>query len=495
MAASWDLAHSDARSKVEQIVDDARLRDLQHSNDGIVGRQGTTDPWMPTDASVDTKDAGKKKRVNRAAKLKQCKLDVRREQWLAQGKPIKSDLMQTQIDNPIKSESPNGIVSETRSPHPGERENNCNDGFSTLITYDMGKRQMDVTAEGKKNRAPNGMESPIITPKVEFPLRMQFLDTRTGGKDGGLCVINVPIPGSEDKEQKIGNDDPDVVQVESSLSFAAESKIERGDSDISEVRGKPSARVEGIAVEKPQTRRPGCDYSRRSSSDMSVSLSRSSSSLGTSGSGSSLSSSSCAGSGSDGDDDNRGAEDDWETAADMLHVQDSPQHKHHPLNDQSTEPSFKGSDSSVKRSMGLLSSDLQNSVLKPQYKYKSGPFGNRIRGNAGKAWRPDDVYRPPTLPRLSKQLSFPLQPGIPAWSSVHGNMWGSSPAPSYCPICTEELDVTDSSFLPCVCGFRLCLFCHHKISSDDGRCPGCRKLYNSEGAMKLSRSSTVRPRV
>ncbi|KAL7232453.1 hypothetical protein ACSBR2_010476 [Camellia fascicularis] len=32
-----------------------------------------------------SKDPGKKKRTNRLAKLKQSKLDVRREQWLSQG--------------------------------------------------------------------------------------------------------------------------------------------------------------------------------------------------------------------------------------------------------------------------------------------------------------------------------------------------------------------------------------------------------------------------
>eukprot|EP00249_Psilotum_nudum_P013513 c24373_g1_i2 orf=352-1833(-) len=493
MAASWDLAHSDARSKVEQIVDDARLRDLQHSNDGIVGRQGTTDPWMPTDASVDTKDAGKKKRVNRAAKLKQCKLDARREQWLAQGKPIKAGKLQTQIDSPVKCQSPNGIVGETRSPCKVRRENNCNDGFCSLITYDMAERQTNVTAEETNARAANGKESHMINSKHEFASGIQFLDIRTEQKELGLSVVNITTPGSEDKEPRTGNKDVAVVHAKSSQSLSAESKIQReAESNISRANETPSTRVDGILVEKPQNRGSSCDYSRQSGTDMS--LSRSGSSFGTSRSGSSLSS--CAGSGSD--DDDRDGENDWEAAADALHLQVSPQHKHHASNNLCTESSLKsstGSDPFVKRSVGLSSSDLQNAVLKPQYKYKSGSFGNRVRADVGRAWRPDDVSRPSTLPRLSTQLSFPLQPGIPAWTSIRGSVWGSSPAPSYCPICTEELDVTDSSFLPCICGFRLCLFCHHKISSDDGRCPGCRKLYNSEGAMKLSRSSTVRPRV
>ena len=50
-----------------------------------------------------------------------------------------------------------------------------------------------------------------------------------------------------------------------------------------------------------------------------------------------------------------------------------------------------------------------------------------------------------------------------------------------CPICTEDLDETDRSFIPCPCGYQLCLFCYKKIQEDKsgqagaGLCPGCRK--------------------
>ncbi|PWA61332.1 RING/U-box superfamily protein [Artemisia annua] len=46
-----------------------------------------------------------------------------------------------------------------------------------------------------------------------------------------------------------------------------------------------------------------------------------------------------------------------------------------------------------------------------------------------RAWRPDDAYRP------------------------------------------QDLDLTDSSFLPCPCGYRLCLFCYKRILEDNGRYP------------------------
>ncbi|CBI15100.3 unnamed protein product, partial [Vitis vinifera] len=99
----------------------------------------------------------------------------------------------------------------------------------------------------------------------------------------------------------------------------------------------------------------------------------------------------------------------------------------------------------------------------------------------GQAWRADDAFRPQSLPNLSKQHSFPMNSdrhyghgGVPwARSSV-------AAIPISCPICYEDLDFTDSSFLPCSCGFRLCLFCHKRILEEDGRCPGCRKPYDCD---------------
>eukprot|EP00850_Spirogloea_muscicola_P022861 SM000315S11898 [mRNA] locus=s315:102351:105312:- [translate_table: standard] len=139
-------------------------------------------------------------------------------------------------------------------------------------------------------------------------------------------------------------------------------------------------------------------------------------------------------------------------------------------------------------------------VLKPEYKSHPGTLGRLGRAASGRAWRPDDVTRPPTLPQLNRAQSLHIPASFttgPQWSSPHhlkGAMWGVPPPPPslFCPICTEELDHTDTSFIPCNCGFRLCLFCHHRIASDDGRCPGCRKAYSTEASAKLPRSSSLR---
>ncbi|KAL4559252.1 hypothetical protein LXL04_031387 [Taraxacum kok-saghyz] len=98
-----------------------------------------------------------------------------------------------------------------------------------------------------------------------------------------------------------------------------------------------------------------------------------------------------------------------------------------------------------------------------------------------RAWRPDDAFRPQSLPNLLKQNSFPCFKNVSS--------------PSTCPICCEDLDMTDTSFLPCPCGYRLCLFCHKRILEDDGRCPGCRKQYDHHGpsnpTSKIGRSYSM----
>ncbi|KAJ3707568.1 hypothetical protein LUZ61_011273 [Rhynchospora tenuis] len=147
--------------------------------------------------------------------------------------------------------------------------------------------------------------------------------------------------------------------------------------------------------------------------------------------------------------------DDWEAVADALES---------PSNDQDikissptktlTEPPVCPVDSQV--------DSVSNKLTQP------------VRA-APRAWRPDDEFRPQSLPSISKQLSFP--------SMNHhygvGDQKGILSLPSSCPICYEDLDLTDSSFLPCLCGFRLCLFCHKRILEADARCPGCRKKYEN----------------
>ncbi|KAF9532302.1 hypothetical protein CPB83DRAFT_847618 [Crepidotus variabilis] len=50
-----------------------------------------------------------------------------------------------------------------------------------------------------------------------------------------------------------------------------------------------------------------------------------------------------------------------------------------------------------------------------------------------------------------------------------------------CPLCLEEMDVSDLNFKPCVCGYQICRFCWHHIKENlNKRCPACRRIYTDE---------------
>ncbi|KAA8543984.1 hypothetical protein F0562_021839 [Nyssa sinensis] len=55
-----------------------------------------------------------------------------------------------------------------------------------------------------------------------------------------------------------------------------------------------------------------------------------------------------------------------------------------------------------------------------------------------------------------------------------------------CPLCAEEMDLTDQQLKPCKCGYQICVWCWHHImdmaerDETEGRCPACRTPYNKE---------------
>ncbi|CAA3011577.1 uncharacterized protein LOC111407704 isoform X2 [Olea europaea subsp. europaea] len=55
-----------------------------------------------------------------------------------------------------------------------------------------------------------------------------------------------------------------------------------------------------------------------------------------------------------------------------------------------------------------------------------------------------------------------------------------------CPLCAEEMDLTDQQLKPCKCGYEICIWCWHHImdmaekDEMEGRCPACRTPYNKE---------------
>ncbi|MCE0481696.1 hypothetical protein HAX54_039636 [Datura stramonium] len=314
-------------------------------------------------ASSNPKDFARKKRANRSAKLKQWKLDARREQWLSQ----------------VKNKGLKEEVNVRRNQGPATNIGNERDQFI---------QKLEIKPRGEEDHEVNN-------------------DSINHYSDLDLNS-NSPISHSS-------------------------SIMERNDS--------------------------GANFAGSSSSSISS----------CSGSGGC-----CSGSLSEEDDhgDDDDCMDDWEAVADALAATDQKLEQHHP-----------GSDSSRERDENLhLSSraDVSSGITENDTTKKSEHRGLASSHPVSfNAWRPDDAFRPQILPNLSKQFNFPMN----SERHCHGGaVWGCKrlSVPTSCPICCEDLDFTDTSFLPCTCGFVLCLFCHKRILEEDGRCPGCRKQYNHE---------------
>ncbi|BBN20661.1 hypothetical protein MPTK1_Vg01180 [Marchantia polymorpha subsp. ruderalis] len=472
-------------------------------------QQSQSTPHDSKSECFHSKDASKRKRVNRTAKLKQCKLDARREQWLSQGNHprgkhedqdgnddlgLKSNVegspriydvkgFSMKSNDPVASDS---LDLEQICTEADENGAESSSGKQLVVSKSPVKQIMSIRWDGSKNLQPpdlNRLKDQCKDKDLRFHGIAQDDDTvEVQGKSlMHKCCLT---------DRKTSTNTVHLIPLNSSLESKGLETGRKGTvvltderTDRMNLRSRPEVEI-SVPIDLKQDRGIPC----RACSEGDFSPTQSTSSSASSGyTGSS--------SGENGGSHSHDAEDDWEAVADAIYMQGAACKSgdaHKPLHvekDMSIE----------KKGVCSGTTDLQKGALKPEYKYKAGMLGGRMRGMGGRAWRPDDAARPPTLPRLSKQHSFPLQATPSTWGCdqrLHGsNLWGPPPAPLYCPICTEELDMTDSSFVPCSCGFRLCLFCHHRIAAEDGRCPGCRKTYNTDVAMKLSRSSSVWLRV
>uniref|UniRef100_A0A0D9W5W3 RING-type domain-containing protein n=1 Tax=Leersia perrieri TaxID=77586 RepID=A0A0D9W5W3_9ORYZ len=319
----------------------------------------------------------KKKRGNRSsAKLKQCKLDARREQWLSQ---------------------------------------DCSN--SDPVAFWIGV--VNGGKEAKAETSPTGTESnagSLTVPSPHPPLPRRRVDVRSRGGDP-----------EEDR------DDSGVARQELGSGYL--------DSPVHSPSSDNSGSVGGIQ-RKHYSNVCGLNLSSGSSV---WSSSRSVSEAEDDDAG--------------GPDEENGVLDDWEAVADADVLAVDSSHSH-----QSSSP---------------MAPPEAPSIC-------TAPTNPPIQRT--KAWAPDDIRRPQSLPSISRQTSFPASIGN-CW--MGGAQQDLHSFPLTCPICCEDLDPTDSSFCPCTCKFRLCLFCHNKILEADGRCPGCRKEYV---AVRLSRSCSMGPR-
>ncbi|XP_051217705.1 uncharacterized protein [Lolium perenne] len=331
-----------------------------------------------------SRDARKKRGNRSSAKLKQCKLDARREQWLSQVKDGKeAATMATAVPTVPgsgKGAGSNAGLPILASPHPPLPR----------------RRREDAGAAGQDIGGSSDFDSPMPSPGSD-------------NSRGGGCA--------QRKRCSSTGGGPSLSSV-SSLWSSSRSVSDAEDDDT----------------------------------------------------------------GSGPDEDN-GVLDDWEAVADALSVDDDNSHCH--------------------QSAGTMTAPAaqRNSAPPANAAKRTEP----IRSNA-RAWKPDDMFRPQSLPSISKQASFPTGIGS-CWGmrSMGAAHQSTLASPASCPICYEDLDPTDSSFLPCPCGFHLCLFCHKRILEADGRCPGCRKQYNAVPAgggggggatapVRISRSCSMGPR-
>ncbi|KZV34721.1 mediator of RNA polymerase II transcription subunit 1-like [Dorcoceras hygrometricum] len=322
-------------------------------------------------ASSNPKDFAKKKRANRSAKLKQCKLDARREQWLSQVK---------------NKERCKEDLSSGAGKHGGPSVDMDNDRHRMMEKMEINPRAGDESyGDG------SSMHHYI---------------------DSGSSPLDSPTSHAS---SLLGSNHSGTNFTESSRSCSSRSSSSSSN---------------------------GCDPEILSEED-------------------------------DGNDIDDGCLDDWEAVADALAETD----KKPELAPKSALGSLPCEDHGNSSShLEMTNQVIEISNANPE----SGRMGIQRPSVNCRAWRVDDTLRPQCLPTLSKQYSFPLK--SERHIGVGASVWGCKtfrPVPSSCPICFEELDYTDSSFLPCLCGFRLCLFCHKRILEEDGRCPGCRKQYSS----------------
>ncbi|XVF07985.1 hypothetical protein REPUB_Repub06bG0186300 [Reevesia pubescens] len=92
------------------------------------------------------------------------------------------------------------------------------------------------------------------------------------------------------------------------------------------------------------------------------------------------------------------------------------------------------------------------------------------------------VSKDKTIPILFK-LTAQIQKSK-SESNTRGIM--SDKGEKTCPLCAEEMDLTDQQLKPCKCGYEICVWCWHHVmemaekDNTEGRYPACRSTYDKE---------------
>ncbi|KAJ7684585.1 hypothetical protein DFH06DRAFT_1156041 [Mycena polygramma] len=89
----------------------------------------------------------------------------------------------------------------------------------------------------------------------------------------------------------------------------------------------------------------------------------------------------------------------------------------------------------------------------------------------------------PSLPAPVVHAGFSVsQSKSTVLAGVQDAYWSDDEAEdAECPLCLEEMDLSDLNFKPCICGYQICRFCWHHIKENlNKRCPACRRVYTDE---------------
>ncbi|KAI5082241.1 hypothetical protein GOP47_0001984 [Adiantum capillus-veneris] len=365
---------------------------------------------IASQASVLVKDASKRKRVNR--KIKQCKLDARREQWLAQVTMSKHCQ-----DGHQESLSSSGKLDLGEIVHPENHDN---------LAY--GSRDIQHCTSEKFDKTFSRSHLHLLPPEHCGGEDWKHTSSPSGY---GSCLSD--CFGTEVSPKSTGSGSPKSKVKKVGIVHGQENR-ERFSNEINSKDGTAG--------------HIRCIFDRHADKT--------------------------------NENGHESENEDWEAAADALGLYLSCENLRN-ANAREEGPEKK------------VSHDLSQASLTDCTIQRTAASCEVIsRSLSTKAWMPDDAHRPASLPNLSKQQSLPAYfPGQnQQWVGAQKALQDLISGPSLCPICAEELDNTDSSFEPCACGFQLCLFCHHRIASEDGRCPGCRRFYSSSStAVTLAPSS------
>ncbi|TIA88947.1 hypothetical protein E3P81_03188 [Wallemia ichthyophaga] len=90
---------------------------------------------------------------------------------------------------------------------------------------------------------------------------------------------------------------------------------------------------------------------------------------------------------------------------------------------------------------------------------------------------------PKTLPHTPSSGSVQVNQDKDLFKGLRDAYWSDDEEDRDCPLCLDEMDISDLNFKPCPCGYQICRFCWHRIKENLNRkCPACRREYTNEGA-------------